>query len=78
MSVMPIKTSERMGFTREDLIPTNLRLAAANRRAIYVAGRTTNNGSLPWRTGSLDELPGGRKFGRRRPIHLGLRFCQEF
>ena len=29
-----------MGFTREDLIPTNLRLAAANRRAIYVAGRT--------------------------------------
>ena len=29
-----------MGFTREDLTPTNLRLAAANRGAIYVAGRT--------------------------------------
>ena len=29
-----------MGFTQEDLIPTNLRLAAANRGAIYVAGRT--------------------------------------
>ena len=29
-----------MGFTREDLIPTNLRLAAANRGAIYVAGKT--------------------------------------
>ena len=29
-----------MGFTREDLIPTNLRLTAANRGAIYVAGRT--------------------------------------
>ena len=29
-----------MGFTREDLIPTNLRLAAANRGAIYVAERT--------------------------------------
>ena len=29
-----------MGFPREDLIPTNLRLAAANRGAIYVAGRT--------------------------------------
>ena len=40
MSVMPIKTWERMGFTREDLIPTNLRLAAINRGAIYVAGRT--------------------------------------
>ena len=40
VSVMPIKTWERMGFTREDLIPTNLRLAAAKRGAIYVAGRT--------------------------------------
>ena len=40
LSVMPIKTWERMGFTSEDLIPTNLRLAAANRGAIYVAGRT--------------------------------------
>ena len=39
VSVMPIKTWERMGFTREDQIPTNLRLAAANRGAIYVAGR---------------------------------------
>ena len=29
-----------MGCTREDLNPTNLRLAAANRGAIYVAGRT--------------------------------------
>ena len=40
VSVMPIKIWEKMGFTREDLIPTNLRLAAANRGAIYVAGRT--------------------------------------
>ena len=40
VSVMPIKTWERMGFTREDLNPTNLRLAAATRGAIYVAGRT--------------------------------------
>ena len=40
VSVMPIKTCERMGFTREDLIPTNLRLTSANRGAIYVAGRT--------------------------------------
>ena len=40
VSVMPIKTWERMGFTREDLFRTNLRLAAANRGAIYVAGRT--------------------------------------
>ena len=41
VSVMPIKTWERMGFTRENLNLTNLRLAVANRGAIYVAGRTT-------------------------------------
>ena len=40
VSVIPIKTWERMGFTREDIVLTNLRLAAANRGAIYVAGRT--------------------------------------
>ena len=34
VSVMPIKTWERMCLTREDLVPTNLRLAAANRGAI--------------------------------------------
>ena len=39
VSVTSIKTWERMGFTREDLIPTNLRLAAVSRGAIYVAGR---------------------------------------
>ena len=40
VSVMSIKTWERMGFTRQDLIPTNLRVAADNHGAIYVAGRT--------------------------------------
>ena len=34
VSVMPIKIWEIKGFTREDLIPTNLRLVAANRGAI--------------------------------------------
>ena len=41
VSVMPKKTWEGMGFTKEDLTPKNLRLAAANRGVIYVAGRTT-------------------------------------
>ena len=40
VSVMPVKIWERTGFTREDLNPTNLGLAAANRGAIHVAGRT--------------------------------------
>ena len=78
VSVMPIKSWERMGFTREDLIPTNLRLAAANRGAIYVAGKTPITVLHIRGTGSLDELPGSRELGRYRPIHLGQRFCQEF
>ena len=40
VSVMPKKNWEGMGFTKEDLTPKNLRLAAANRGVIYVAGRT--------------------------------------
>ena len=39
-SLMSLKTWERMGFTREDSIPANLKLAATNREAIHVAGRT--------------------------------------
>ena len=40
VSLMPIKNWEKIVFTSDDLIPTNLRLAAANRGATYVAGRT--------------------------------------
>ena len=59
VSVMPIKTWERIGFTTDDLIRTNLRLAAANCGAIYVAGRTPI--TVPHMGGRdlLDELPGG-------------------
>ena len=40
VSVMPVKTWINMGFGRSDLIPTNIRLAAANQGAVYVTGRT--------------------------------------
>ena len=40
VSVMPVKTWIDMGFDRSDLIPTNIRLAAANQEAIYATGRT--------------------------------------
>ena len=40
VSVMPVKTLTDMGFERSDLIPTNIRLAAANQGAIYVTGQT--------------------------------------
>ena len=55
----PIKTWKIMGFTRENLIPTNLRLAAANSGPINVAGRTRITVHSHRRTRSLDELPGG-------------------
>ena len=48
--------------TREDLIPTNLRLAAANRGAIYVAGRTPIT-VLHMGGRSLDEFPHGGEPG---------------
>ena len=38
--VMPVSTWTDMGFDRSDLIPTNIRLAVANQRAVYVTGRT--------------------------------------
>ena len=40
VSAMPVTTWTDMGFDRLDLIPTNIRLAAANQGAIYVTGRT--------------------------------------
>ena len=39
-SVMPVSTWTDMGFDRSDLIPTNIRLAAANQGAIYEQPRT--------------------------------------
>ena len=40
VSVKPVSTWTDMGFDRSDLIPTNIRIAAANQGAIYVTGRT--------------------------------------
>ena len=39
VSVMPVSPWTDMGFDRSDLIPTKIRLAAANQGAIYVTGR---------------------------------------
>ena len=38
--VMPVITWTDMGFDMSDLIPTDIRLAAANQGVIYVTGRT--------------------------------------
>ena len=40
VSVMPVSTWTDMGFDRSDLIPTKIRLAAANQGLIHVTGRT--------------------------------------
>ena len=40
LSVIPIKTWERLGFDKDDLIDSRIRLSAANKRALRVLGRT--------------------------------------
>ena len=40
LSVIPIETWERMGFDKDDLIDSRLRLSAANKGALRVLGRT--------------------------------------
>ena len=40
MSVIPIKTGNRMGFDIDDLIDSRIRLSAANKGALRVLGRT--------------------------------------
>ena len=40
MSVIPIETWERMGFNKDDLIDSRIRLSAANKEALRVLGRT--------------------------------------
>ena len=40
LSVIPIETWERMGFDRDDLIYSIIRLSAANKGALWVLGRT--------------------------------------
>ena len=40
LSVIPIKTWERMGFDKEDSIDSRIRLSAANKGALRVLGRT--------------------------------------
>ena len=40
LSVIPIETWERMGFDKDDLIDSRIRLSAANKGALQVLGRT--------------------------------------
>ena len=62
------------GRSNSNESPTGRRQSRSNLRS----WKNTNNGSPHGGTGSLDELLGGREFGRRRPVHLGQRFRQEF
>ena len=68
------KNGLHAGRSNSNEFPTGRRQS----RSYLRSRKNTNNGPPHGRTGSLDELPGGREFGRRRPIHLGQRFCQEF
>ena len=74
VSVMPIKTLERMGRSDSNESPTGRRQSRGDLRSRKNADNISPHG----RTRSMDDLPGSREFRRRRPIHLGQRFCQEF
>ena len=63
VSVMPIKTWTDMGFERSDLIPTNIRLAAANQGSDLCRRTNPDHLTAAWRKTSLDELPSSREFG---------------
>ena len=62
------------GRSNSNESPTGRRQSRSN----LCSRKNTNNGSPHGGTGSLDEFPGGREFRRRRPVHLGQRFPQEF
>ena len=68
------KNALHEGTSKSNECPTGRR----QRRGYLRSRKNTSNGPPHGRTGSLDERPGGREFGRRRPIHPGQRFCQEF
>ena len=80
VSLMPIKTWDlgknglHEGGSNFDESPTS----GSQSRSDLRSRKNTNNGPPHGRTGSLDELPGGREFGRLGSVHLGQRFCQEF
>ena len=60
--------------SHSDESPTGRRQSRSDLRT----RKNADNSSPHGRTRSMDELPGSREFRRRRPIHLGQRFCQEF
>ena len=62
------------GRPNSDEYPTSGSQSRSNLRS----RKKINNVPPHGRTGSLDELSGGREFGPLRPVLLGQRFCQEF
>ena len=74
VSVMPVKTWERMGFTREDLNPT---IGSSQPRSNLRSWMNTNKIPSQRRMGPLDEFPGSREPGQFRSIHFEQRLCQD-
>ena len=62
------------GRSNSDESPTIRSQSRGNLRS----RKNADNNSPHGRTRFMDELPGSGEFRRRRPIHLGQRFCQEF
>ena len=63
LSVIPIETWERLGFDKDDLIDSRIRLSAANKGALRVLGRTTIMSPKSRGTQPADELSCGGEPG---------------
>ena len=79
LSVIPSETWERMGFNRDNLIDSRIRLSAANKGALRVLSRTpTNNSPKLGGMQPVDELSCAGKPRRVRPFHFRQRFRLKF
>ena len=77
VSVMPIKNLGENGLHAGRLDSYESPTSRCKSRSYLRSRKNTGDGPSHGRTEPLDELLGGRESGRRRPIHLGQRFCQE-
>ena len=57
-----------MGIERSDMVPTNIRLIAANPVTIYCDWKNTDHLLAVWGTTRMDELPGSRESFQNRQI----------
>ena len=74
LSVIPIETWEKMGFDKDDLIDSRVRLSAANKETLRVLGRTP---IIALNLGESDQFILGRDFIRNFDVTIDLNNAQQ-